>query len=212
MNINESKQYCYRIVHINNLPLILRDGLVSKNQVNYNENYVNIGNPSIIDFRASTEVKLPDYKTIGEYVSFYFTPKSIMLFNIQTGYQSPLVPKRHPSEIMVLRCEIKKLITLPKWFFTNGQANTFITEHFNDITYLNQVDWAIIINCDFSKKGDDTDKPRRYQAEFLVQNHVPLEYIDSIYVYNDEAKRTVDNILAQHKVQLLVEVDQNYYF
>ncbi len=71
-----------------------------------------------------------------------------MLFNIQNTEQSPLIPKRDPSEIMVLKYEIKKLITFSEWFFTNGQANTFTTDHNNDITYFNLVDGTIIINCD----------------------------------------------------------------
>jgi len=212
MTINQSKQFCYRIAHIDNLPLILRDGLVSKKQINYNDQYINIGNPSIIDVRSTTEVKLPDYHTIGDYVPFYFTPKSIMLLNIQTGYQSPLVIKRHPSEIIVLRCRIKKLIELPKWFFTNGQANTFITEHYNDIKFLDQIDWITIQNCDFKKTLADNDKPRRYQAEFLVQNHVPIEYIDSIYTYDEVAKNRVCKALEEYKKELIVGVQKLYYF
>lgn len=212
MIINKDKKYCYRITHIDNLPLILRDGLVAKKTINYASSFINIGNPSIIDVRSVTAVKIPDYGMIGDYIPFYFTSKSIMLLNIQTGYQKPTVPQRNPSEILVLRCKIKDLVELPKWFFTNGQANNFITEHYNDLKYLSQVDWITIQNCDFSKRGEDTDKPRRYQAEFLVQNHVPLEYIDSIYVYNETARDKVNKILAQHKMELIVGVEKNYYF
>lgn len=212
MIINRNKQFCYRIAHIDNLPLILKDGLVCKKRINYNDKYVNIGNPSIIDVRSTCEVKIPNYNFIGDYVPFYFTTKSIMLFNIQTGYRNPEVPQRHPSEIIVLRCKIKDLIELPKWFFTDGQANDFFTKHYNDVKYLNNIDWITIQSCDFRKNGEDIDKPRRYQAEFLVNDHVPLEYIEAIYVYNKEAQEKVNTILEHYKKDLFVDIQQHYYF
>lgn len=48
-------------------------------------NFRNIGNLDLIDKRAHRVVKVGPDGTLGDYVSFYFTPFSIMMFNIHTG-------------------------------------------------------------------------------------------------------------------------------
>lgn len=119
--INKHRKYCYRITHIRNLPLLLQNGIVNKHHPNASNNYIEIGNPEIIDVRSNMPVKINNYGMIGDYVPFYFTPKSIMLYNIITGYRHPVVQKRNKSEILVIRCLIEELTSLPQWFFTDGQ-------------------------------------------------------------------------------------------
>lgn len=87
--INKNREYCYRITHIQNLPLILENGIVNKNHSDADGNYIEIGNPEIINVRSTTQVRIDGYGVIGDYVPFYFTPKSIMLYNIITGYYAP---------------------------------------------------------------------------------------------------------------------------
>lgn len=81
MVINANKTFCYRITHRDNLQHILDQGLVNKNHKNAAPNFVTIGNPEIIDVRSTTEVGLKGYGNIGDYIPFYFTPRSIMLYN-----------------------------------------------------------------------------------------------------------------------------------
>jgi hypothetical protein len=107
--INQEKKYCYRITHINNLSLLLQNGIVNKHHLNADNNFIEIGNPEIIDVRSTTPVKINNYGMIGDYIPFYFTPKSIMLYNIITGYWHPKVLKRNRSEIIVIRCLITDL-------------------------------------------------------------------------------------------------------
>jgi hypothetical protein len=105
----------------------------------------------------------------------------MMLFNIITGYQAPLVPKLKKEEIIVIRCLTENLSTANQFFFTDGQANvTSITNHYNNLKDLDKIDWEIIQNGDFKKSAADSDKQRRYQAEFLGHHHVPVNFIESI--------------------------------
>lgn len=210
--INQQRTYCYRITHINNLTLLLQNGIVSRHHPNANNNYIDIGNPEIIDVRSATPVKINNYGMIGDYVPFYFTPKSIMLYNIITGYWHPLVPKRSRSEILVIRCLISNLATLPQWYFTNGQGNDMASSHYNDLADLNQIDWQSIQNSDFSKSDGDYDRPRRYQAEFLVHGQVPLISIESLNVYNDQTANVVTSVLNQNNINLAVNIQPQYFF
>lgn len=191
---------------------MLQNGIVNKHHPNATHNYVDIGNPEIIDVRSTTPVRIANYGMIGDYVPFYFTPKSIMLYNIITGYWHPLVPRRSRSEILVIRCLIADLATLPKWFFTDGQGNDMASNHYNDLANLGQVDWQNIQNSDFSKSDGDYDRPRRYQAEFLVHGQVPLTSIESLNVYNDQAANIVTNILKQNNINLAVNILPQYFF
>ncbi len=211
--INQQKNFCYRIYHIDNLKHILNNGLCTKHHPNARADFVSIGNTEIIDTRNNTVVKIKNYGKIGEYVPFYFTPRSLMLLNIVTGHRAPLVPKRNKDELVVVRCLIDDLCKLNKFFFTDGQANIIsMTEHYNDIALLDTIDWGIIQNSDFKKDADDTDKQRRYQAEFLVYSHVPVTAIESIVVYNEKAEKLVKTELAKTDKIIPIHIIKNYFF
>lgn len=210
--INENRKYCYRITHINNFSLLLKNGIVNKNHPNASDDYIEIGNPEIIDVRSTSAVKIDDYGMIGDYVPFYFTPKSIMLYNIITGYWHPKVPMRNRSEILVIRCLIEELANLPKWFFTDGQGNKDFTKHFNDLQMLNEIDWECIQNSKFKNDYDDPDRSRKYQAEFLVHYEVPIDSIESLNVYNQQAADVLANILNENNINLAVNIQPQYFF
>ncbi len=211
--VNADKKFCYRITHIQNLPFILQNGMVNKHHGQADREYINIGNPEIIDVRSTASVRIEGYGKIGEYVPFYFTPKSMMLFNIVTGYKVPLVPKRSKSEILVIRCLIEKLTKLPQWFFTDGQGNDMTTHHYNDLKDIDSIDWENIQQSNFNKSDGDYDRPRRYQAEFLVRGEVPCSSIESLNVYNEAAATYVSNLLNEYTFDHLpVHIQPIYFF
>lgn len=212
MAVNTNKKFCYRITHRDNLLHLLKHGLLNKHHADADEDFVSIGNLEIIDVRSSTEVKLKGYGNIGDYVPFYFTPRSIMLYNIITGYYAPKVPKRDKEEIIVIRCLIDNLIKEPKWFFTNGQANDGETAHFNDLSDLEKIDWNSIQQSNFSKSDGDYDRQRRYQAEFLVHNLVPVKRIESICVYNDAMKKWAEQNINKLGLEIPTHINKPYFF
>lgn len=213
MLINTNKSFCYRICHIQNLPHALKFGLCTKHHANASANFISIGNPAIIGVRDATPVRLKGYGCIGEYVPFYFTPKSMMLFNIVTGYQAPLVPQLPKEDILVIRCLIEDVSKANKFFFTDGQANVKqITTHYNNLADLDKIDWTIIQNGDFKKSNTDTDKQRRYQAEFLIYNHVPIQFVESLHVYNAKAATFVQQEIAKTGLLTPVKTTPQYFF
>jgi ssDNA thymidine ADP-ribosyltransferase, DarT len=210
--INPKRKYCYRLTHINNLNLLLQNGLVYQYHPKASSDYIDIGNAQIIDVRSTTPVKIDNYGMIGDYVPFYFTPKSIMLYNIITGYRHPLVPKRNQDELLLIRCLIADLAKLPQWFFTDGQGNNSLSHHYNDLARLDEIDWESIQNSHFSKTDNDTDRPRRYQAEFLVHEQVKVQAIESLQVYSQQAANQVIDVLKQNSINLAVEIQPKYFF
>jgi hypothetical protein len=213
MAINIDRYYCYRISHIQNIHHILANGLCTKHHPKANPNFIGIGNEEIIDIRDDTPVRIDNYGNIGEYVPFYFTPKSMMLYNIVTGYREPVVKKRAKRDIIVIRCLIEDLSKVGKFFFTDGQANVLkLTSHYKNLADLNKIDWTIIQQSDFRRDAADTDKTRRYQAEFLVYEHVPAKHIESIHVYDDNAATFVRIEIAKTDLLIPVHVTTAYFF
>ena len=213
MIFNAKKIYCYRICHIDNLAHILKFGLCTQHHVNANPTYKSIGNPDIIGDRDKKLVKIPGYGVIGDYIPFYFTPKSIMLLNIITGYRKPLVPQLPKEDIIIFCCLIEDLgKDGRRFFFTNGQASTTsTTKHYNDLKYISEIDWISIHSSNFDKQ-DDPDRPRRYQAEILVHHHLPVNSLSSIIVYNENAASLVRDALVQAGIVLNVYIVPKAYF
>ncbi len=212
MIINATKQYCYRIIHRDNLRHLLKHGFVSKHHKNADPDFTSIGNTEIIDVRSTTKVKINGFGNIGEYIPFYFTTRSIMLYNIVTGYQAPKVPRRAKNEIIAIRCKIQTLAKQRIWFFTDGQANDDATTHYHDLAHLENVDWECIHKEDFTKSASDYDRARRYQAEFLIHDHVPVECIDAICVYDAATEKWVNVELGKVGLDIPVIVQRHYFF
>jgi hypothetical protein len=212
--INGDKSFCYRITHIDNLPHILDHGILNKNHPKASDGYIQIGHPEIIDVRSTTKVKIENYGNIGDYVPFYFTPKSIMLYNIQTGHQAPKVTHRNAEDLLVIRCKIQDLAAHDAlWFFTDGQANDAATRHYNDLSQIDAIDWETIHACNFKKSDGNRQRPRKYQAEFLVHKEVPVHLIESFCVHNDNAAQIVQDLLENNNfTHISVHTLPQYYF
>lgn len=212
MTINKNKNFCFRITHRDNLVHILKYGLVTKAHKNAATDFVSIGNLEIIDVRSSTMVKVTGYGNIGDYVPFYFTPRSIMLYNIITGYYAPKVPRRNKEEIIVIRCLIENLAKQAKWFFTDGQANDGETSHYTDLSNIDKINWDCIQKGNFSKSDGNYDRQRQYQAELLVYDSVPVSLFESICVYSENMKNWTEQKLKEAGVIIPVHIHKPYFF
>lgn len=170
-----------------------------------------MGMKDLIDKRSSHTIPIAPHGTLADYVPFYFTPHSMMLFNINTGYNS--VIKRSNDEIVIL------VSTLPwvakagvKFVFTNGHAYMKGTDYFNDLSQLDQIDWEILKRRDFKKSADDIDKSRRYQAEALIYQHLPTSALKGIACYNQGRADRVRAEITKRHLALPVKILPSWYF
>lgn len=212
VNLNPEKALIFRIVHVANVPWILEhDGLYCRNAPEQDPNYVNIGNTELIDKRARRQVPIPPGGTLSDYVPFYFTPFSIMMFNIKTGYGS--ITKRENRDIVMFVSSIHRLRELGLPFvFTNQHAYPVNTDFFSDPKDLQRIDWPLLQSRNF--KTDDTDpgKQVRYQAEALVHRHVPLSALLGIGCHNAAVKQHLDSLLAARGQEFGVKTTPSWYF
>ena len=201
----------YRIVHFNNLTHILKHGIAIKGHGDMLPEYINIGNSEIIQSRDLFPVKIKDYGYIGDYIPFYWGTQSIMLYNILTGLNG--VQKQLPNDIVYICCFINDLINnCSKFFFTDGQANKKFTKHFNDLTDLDNIDWKVVNGSDFKKTEADIDLPRRYQAEFLAHQYLPVSCINSLVVYDENRKKDIQLLLADNELEIEIKVAKKDFY
>lgn len=85
-NLNSGKGLIWRIVHRDNLPWLLDNGLPAVATGHLTAQYLSIGNPELIDKRALRQVPIEPGGTLSDYVPFYFTPFSVMMKNIHSGW------------------------------------------------------------------------------------------------------------------------------
>jgi hypothetical protein len=180
--LNPDKALIWRIVHRDNLPWIFANGVHCRNSQRHDPGYVNIGNVELIDRRAQREVPIAPGGTLSNYVPFYFTPFSPMMYNIHTGRGG--VPCRANEEICILVANLRKVQELGLPFvFTDRHAYTPLARYFSDLDHLDQIDWPLLQARNFQRDPNDPVKIERYQAEALIHRHLPINALLGIICY-----------------------------
>jgi len=213
MPIDIDKIWVFRIVPIQNLECILRDGLHCKNAGKKDKGYVTIGSKEIITQRDTRIVKCFPETVVNDYVPFYFSVRTPMLFNIKTGVGVPAFPQK---DIIYLCCKLNELATEDfQWCYTNGNAAKAISKFFKKLNDIeNKIDWRSVKTTDFRDENadGDEDRIRKKHAEFLVKGHVPVNYIKGIAVINQSMKEKVEAILEDFDLNIDVKIKTEYYF
>jgi hypothetical protein len=212
LNLTPQLGLLFRIVHVANLPWAVDNGLHCASGALRDPNFVEIGNPDLIQKRAVRHVPIPPYGLFSDYVPFYFTPKSIMLYNIETGYNG--IVRRPNTEIVILvtSCQslIDKGVTV---LFTDRHAYAATAAWSADLKGLAAtIDWGILCRHDFGRSDSYPDKKERYQAEAFALRHVPPEALLAVGCVSEGVKREVEGVLKRVRSMLRVVVRPTWYF
>lgn len=172
--------------------------------------YVNIGNVDLIDKRRSRQVPIAPEGFLADYVPFYFTPFSVMMKNIHSGWS---VQQRSNDEIVILVSSLYRVEQLGLPFvFTNAHAYPDWTDYYSDLANLGEIDWSILQRRDFKRDPDDPRKMERYQAEALIHHHLPITGLLGIMCYTDAMKERIEQDVAARGLTLSVHARPGWYF
>ena len=203
---NEVK-YAFRIVHISNMADIAQYGIEHANS-SHSIEYTSIGDESIIEKRRHNINS--NGIVLGDYIPFYFGPRSPMLYEIQHGFNN--VKQRAADEIVYVVVSIQAIINANiDCIFTDGHAFSRITK-FYDKVYLPKLNEIVFYNdvyAKYWKSEDDLDLKRRKEAELLIKNNLPFQYIAGFVVYDDAAK---DKLIDCGIDSSRISVKPNFYF
>lgn len=214
LDLTPEKALIFRITHRNNVPWILSNGQWSRNSGHADPDFVTIGNAELIEGRVDKPVPIPPGGVLSDYVPFYFTPCSPMLFNIVTGVN---VQRRDKAEIVVLVSSLHKVNENHRPFaFTDRHA---YLRYLSERNYSNSIDdlprmvpWELLRQRDFSRDPEDPEKSERYQAEALVYEYLPVEALLGIVTYNEEEADRIRARVNEYGLDLDVHVRPSWYF
>ncbi len=205
----------YRMTHIDNVPHILRCGIVHKDSVNKNPDFVPIGDTSLISCRENRVVRIHSSNktiTLGDYIPFYFGVRMPMLYVIQKG-GNQVPQQQRPENIVYIAVSLNKIVSQQNtFFFSDGHPTNDLTTFYDSqsIELLQEkIDWEAINAKYWSGEELDTDLRRRKQAEFLVKEDVPADFIMGFGCYNPKAK---DKLISFGvKEEIIKIIPQAYY-
>lgn len=210
-SLNSEKALIWRIIHRDNLPWILDNGLHCGNSHVRSSTWVHIGNPELTQKRARHPVPLPPGGCLNDYVPFYFTPFSVMMRNIYTGWGG--IRQLPNDEIVILVSSMWHVQELGVQFlFTDSHAYYQWANYYSDLADLNKIDWPLLQNRDFRRDPDDPAKFERYQAEALVFQHLPIQGILGIVCYTEALKQAIDQQIRSRGLNLGVFARTGWYF
>ncbi len=199
--------YIYHITSIDNLASIIKDGgLHAYGTLGMRETkYTNIAHATIQERRARCYVECGSGGTLHDYVPFYFAPRSPMLYTISRGNVGGY--SQGQESIVHLIATVQDVRAAGHTcVFTNGHAAMEITEFYDELNRLDQIDWAVMSSKYWSATLDDPDRARRRQAEFLVHQFFPWEMIRGIGVMsrriNDQAGELLQ--ICHHKPRVVI--------
>ncbi|HOE10747.1 MAG TPA: DUF4433 domain-containing protein [bacterium] len=203
----------YHITHIGNLQSICSTGgifndlRIKTHGVNLNS----IAHEHIRQSRAIRPVPIAPYGTLGDYVPFYFAPRSPMLYAVYCGKVKGFCGTQ--KDILYLVSSVEQVIThnLP-FLFTDGHAAMDITQFFNSPGDFSRIDWNMMKERYWHDTDQDPDRTRRRQAEFLVRDFMPWDLFGIIGVFDDTIGKQVFEITRSAEHQPEIAVHRDWYY
>lgn len=208
--LNPEKAFIWRIVHRDNLAWILENGLHCGNSDVKSEHWVSIRHSEIIQARASHPVPLEPHGFLNDYVPFYFTPFSVMMRNIHTGWG---LKQWQNQDILILVSSLHHVNALGLQFlFTDMHAYNLMANFYKSLTDLDKVDWLSLQRREFKRDLDNPIKFERYQAEALIHKHLSVNGLLGIVCYTSTLKDEIEHEVAQRGLSLQVHARPKWYF
>lgn len=199
--------HLYHITHVDNLPSIIADGaLLSDVKVN-KVPHRDIGY-SHIKMRRMTENRVPCCRNrfVGEFVPFYFCPRSPMLYTVNQGRSG--LPPGCQTDIVHLVTTVAAAVALGKPFaISDGNAGAGYALYRGDLAALDEhLNWDAINAWYWSQVTHFKS------AEFLVADRFEWSAIRAIGCQNAATAAAVARHLRASAHKPTVSVEPIWYY
>ncbi|HBI36005.1 MAG: hypothetical protein A2015_06155 [Spirochaetes bacterium GWF1_31_7] len=203
----------YHIVHIDRLSSIIHDGYLWSDATIHQKNNIgtNIGMNTIKERRINKTLASYTDLHVGECVPFYFCPRSVMLYLFYKDNHPDITYHGGQEPIIHLVADFDKVISWSntngkRWVFTDSNAGSYYFNDYNSLSELSKIDWNAVQTTDWQ------DCREKKQAEFLIENNLPFQFIESIIVYSHEQLQKVQDILKLSGHKPPVVINKNWYY
>lgn len=206
----------YHITHVDNLSrIIAADSLLSDATiVAQGGPAAAIGMSTIKQRRIEIlEVACHPGTKVGEYVPFYFCPRSIMLYVIYKANHPELAYKGGQDQIVHLEADLHDSIRWAdeqgcRWAFSLSNAGAYYTQFRRRVTELDQLNWPAIAAMDF--RAAEVKEPK--QAEFLMYGSFPWQLVSRVGVRIPEVHGVAARAVRAANYRPPVEVHPDWYY
>ena len=204
----------YHIVHVDNLASICGDGcLWSDSVMIQRQGGTVIGMGSIKQRRLALPVSCHPQTFVGEYVPFYFCPRSIMLFVIHCANHPELAYRGGQQPIIHLQADLSQVVQWAeangrRWAFSLSNAGAVYTQFRSELAQLDEINWDAVAARDFRP----ADVKEAKQAEFLVQQSFPWHLVERIGVHSQGIAQRVYAAMNGAGHRPSVEIRREWYY
>jgi hypothetical protein len=210
-----AKPRIYHITHVENLPAIVDGGgLVSDaTMVKRGGPTAGIGMQGIKGRRLTLPVTCHPGDHVGDFVPFYFCPRSIMLYVIHRANNADLAYRGGQGPIVHLEADLNSVVAWAsqegrRWAFSLSNAGAFYAEFRASLNELDQVDWNAVASTDFRRASVKEGK----QAEFLLHGDFPWSLVSQIGVASQDVATQTRTAIQRSAHQPSISVQPTWYF
>jgi hypothetical protein len=172
----------YFITHIDNLPSIIKNGILSHDMMLKRAlKSTQISDEEIVERRK--EKQTPNGKSLWSYANLFFQPKNAMLYRVT--YNSV-------DNIAVLAVK-RDILNYDGVFMTDGNA----ASNNSKIESVSPSQLEVIANQIETIWWEAVPGKRKSMAECLVPDRVPSEYLECVYVANHDVAAKVKKIIGE---------------
>ena len=205
----------YHITHVDNLPGILADGGLWSDaaMIDRGGPAAPIGMSTIKQRRLGLPLTCHPGDHVGDYVPFYFCPRSIMLYLLYRANHPELTYLGGQGPVVHLQAGLRETVAWAegegrRWAFSLSNAGARYTEFRNRLEQLEEVDWSAVAATDFRAAQVKEGK----QAEFLVYEHFPWHLVERMGVASIDIRDRITGMVAGSAHLPAVEVVPQWYF
>ena len=176
-------------------------------------NFDNVGMNNIKQRRLQLPVTCHPGTTVGQYVPFYFCPRSVMLFILHRGNHLDVTYRGGQQPIVHLQLDAMRVVQWAnennkKWAFSDRNAGAHYTQFYNNFGQLSAINWNAVQSSDFRDSQIKDGK----QAEFLLHESMPVHLIERIGVHNSAIRQQVAEILGNINPSPTISIEPTWYY
>jgi hypothetical protein len=205
----------YHITHVGNLGGIIKaGGLLSHAAMNATGGvHTTIGMDTIKSRRLSLPVACHPECQVGDFVPFYFCPRSVMLYLIYRANHPELAYRGGQGSIVHIEADLGKAVAWAQaagvlWAFSLSNAGARYAVFHASLGKLNEINWPAIAERDFRDRGVHEGK----QAEFLYGGTFPWSLVERIGVHSQAVFSACTAELARASHKPNVELRRDWYY
>ncbi|WP_417749121.1 DUF4433 domain-containing protein [Rosistilla oblonga] len=217
MNQVPAKPKIYHITHLDNLPKIVEAGCLWSDQKRIDLGIITtLVGMSKIKLRRLREIEVCCHpgSMVGQYVPFYYCPRSIMLYILHRSNHDDIEYRDGQDPIVHLQFDLSTCLDWADqnevtWALSTGNAGALFADYFfAQRSDFQRIDWSAVGNRDFRSRQVKDGK----QAEFLVRDAIPWSLVEHVGVFDQNACKLANQTVAASEHQPTIRIENSWYF